>query len=372
MREALWMLAIASLLLLTELGAAPKATPPSDSSSQSFTVLETLIEVSGVSGREEKVRETILGLLPAWARAQARVDRRGNLILETGRGGKRILFIAHMDEIGFEITSVERDGTARVRSLGGFFSTLYEAHPVVVHTRAGELRAIVRPRRGYLGPASAKLPFTEKDVVVDFGVMDRDEALALGVSSSDWITVPKRFRALANQMASGRSVDDRAGCTALVQALRGLDPARLSNRVTFAWSVEEETGLKGAEAIAAESSFDTVFAVDTFVSSDSPLESKVFALGILGKGPVLRAMDNSNLAPRSGLSRIQKLAEEHHLPLQIGLTHGGNDGSVFTPYGAVDLPLSWPTLYSHSAVEVIRQDDLNNLGQLVALLAEAW
>ncbi len=365
MRRGAWLPAIASLLLLTNLGPVPKAA-----SSQSFEVLKTLMEVSGVSGRESKVRETVLGLLPAWARA--RVDRRGNLLLDAGRGGKRILFIAHLDEIGYEITSVERDGTARVRSLGGFFSTLYEAHPVVVHTLAGELHAIVRPRRDYLSSASAGDPFTQAEVVLDFGSTNREETLALGVSPGDWLTVRKRFRKLAGEMASGRSVDDRAGCTALVQAVRSLDPDRLGNRVTFAWSVEEETGLKGAEAIAAELSFDVVFAVDTFVSSDSPLETKAFALGVLGKGPVLRAMDNSNLAPRAGLARIQKIAESRHLPLQIGLTHGGNDGSVFTSYGAEDLPLSWPTLYSHSAVEVIQQDDLNNLGQLVALLAEAW
>ena len=372
MRRGGGMAIIVSLLLLAGLGAAPRAATSKETTTASFTVLKTLIEVSGVSGREGEVRESILTLLPAWARSKARVDRRGNLILQAGQGGKRILFIAHMDEIGFEITGIERDGTARVRSLGGFFSTLYEAHPVVVHTQAGPLEAIVRPRRDYLSPASAGRPFTDADVVLDFGTVDREETLALGVSAGDWLTVPKQFRRLAGEMASGRSVDDRAGCTALVNAVRSLDPERLGNRVTFAWSVEEETGLKGAEAIASESVFDVVFAVDTFVSSDSPLESKAFALGILGKGPVLRAMDNSNLAPRSGLSRIQALAESRHLPLQIGLTHGGNDGSVFTQYGAVDLPLSWPTLYSHSAVEVIQQADLNNLGQLVALLAEAW
>ena len=364
--------AIAILLLVAGMGAAPKAAPPKESPTQGFGVLKPLIEASGVSGHEEKVRETVLGLLPAWARAKSRVDRCGNLSLEAGHGGQRILFIAHLDEIGFEITEVERDGTARVRSLGGFFSTLYEAHPVVVHSRGGERQAIVRPRRDYLSSASAGQSFSEAEVVVDFGTTNRDETLALGIAAGDWITVPKRFRRLAGEMGSGRSVDDRAGCTALVQAVRSLDPGNLDNRVTFVWSVEEETGLKGAKVIAAESSFDVVFAVDTFVSSDSPLESKAFALGILGKGPVLRAMDNSNLAPRPGLSRIQSLAQAHHLPLQIGLTHGGNDGSVFTPYGAVDLPLSWPTLYSHSAVEVIHEDDLNHLGQLVALLAEAW
>jgi putative aminopeptidase FrvX len=345
------------------------AEPPSG---RSFDVLAPLVETAGVSGREGKVRAAILEMLPAWAAKRTTTDGRGNLLLQAGKGGKRILFIAHMDEIGYEITALEKDGTARVRSLGGFFPTLYEAHPVIVRTQSGEVNALIRPRKDYLMASSPEQSFTEGDLVVDFGTATRKETAALGVATGDWMTVPKRFRRLANRMGSGRSVDDRAGCTALIEAVRRLDPARLGNQVTFAWSVEEETGLKGAETLASASSFDIVFAVDTFVSSDSPLESKSFALGILGKGPVLRAMDNTNLAPAAGLARIQALARSHKIPLQIGLTHGGNDGSVFTSYGAVDLPLSWPTTYSHSAVEIIHEDDLNKLGQLVALLAEAW
>jgi len=340
--------------------------------SRSFEVLQKLLEVPGVSGHEEKVRETILGLLPDWARAVARVDSRGNLLVEAGKGGVRVLFIAHMDETGYAITSIERDGTARLKSLGGFFNTLYEAHTVVVHTRGGERRAVIRPRRDYLRPADAPRPPTDEELVLDFGTDRREETLQLGVVPGDWITAEKRFRRLAGRMGSGRSVDDRAGCTALVQAAHRLDPSRLRNRVTLAWSVEEEIGLRGAEALAASSRFDVVFAVDTFVSSDSPLESKGFALGVLGEGPVLRAMDNSNLAPEAQLARVRELAGARGMSLQIGLTHGGNDGSVFPVHGAVDVPLSWPTIYSHSPVELIQEDDLDRLGDLVALLAEGW
>jgi putative aminopeptidase FrvX len=83
-------------------------------------------------------------------------------------------------------------------------------------------------------------------------------------------------------------------------------------------------------------------------------------------------MDNSNLAPAEPLERVRRLASERRLEFQIGLTHGGNDGSVFPSFGAVDVPLSWPTTYSHSAVELIHEADLSALGDLVALLAQGW
>ncbi len=364
--------AAAAVALALALGLELPTAGAAEKDSRSFAVLEPLMLVPGVSGREEQVREAILRFLPAWARQSATVDGSGNLLVSAGSGGERLLFIAHMDETGYEITGLEADGTARVKSLGGFFTTLYEAQRVVVHTRGGEVAAIVRPRRDYLDARSAAAPFAEGDLAIDFGTSGLEETRRLGISRGDWITIPKIFRRLAGDRAIGRSVDDRAGCTALVQAIGRLDPKSLKNRVTFAWSVQEEIGLKGAEAIAARDPFDVVFAVDTFVSSDSPLETQAFADAILGEGPVLRAMDNSNLAPEGALEKVERIAAARKLPLQIGLTHGGNDGSVFPAYGAVDIPLSWPTTYSHSPVEMIHQGDLDNLGRLIAILAEEW
>ncbi|HEV8335061.1 MAG TPA: M28 family peptidase [Candidatus Polarisedimenticolia bacterium] len=339
---------------------------------RTFDLLELLLETPGVSGHEGPVREAIVGLLPSWAREASRVDEKGNLLVAAGQGGKRLLFVAHMDEIGYEIASIEPDGTARVRSRGGFFNTLFEGHAVVVKTKSGDRQATVRPREDYLAGTVEGGALVDTKVIVDFGTGAAPETEALGVAPGDPLTIPKKFRRLAGEMGSGRSVDDRAGCTALVEAVRRLDPRRLKNRIIFAWSVEEEIGLLGAEAIARESSFEVVFAVDTFVSSDSPLERKGFALGVLGRGPVVRAIDNSNLAPPLLVDRVHRIAMGRGIPLQVGLTRGGNDGSVFTPFGAADVPISWPTIYSHSPVEVVHEGDLRNLGRLVAALAESW
>lgn len=362
--------------LVLALGAAGSllaaGRSPASRAGGTFTVLQTLMEATGVSGHEGPVREALLALLPPWARDASRVDARGNLLVTAGRGGKALLFIVHMDEIGYEITAIQPDGTARVRSIGGFFNTLFEGHPVKVRTKSGEREAIVSPREGYLSGPGEVTGLTDDKVVVDFGTDGSLETEGLGVAPGDPLTVSKRFRRLAGEMGSGRSVDDRAGCAALVEAIRRIDPGRLRNRVTFAWSVEEETVLRGAEAIASVASFDVVFAVDTFVSSDSPLERKGFALGVLGGGPVVRAVDSSNLVPPDLPERVRGIAATRGIPLQVGLTRGGNDGSVFPAAGAMDVPISWPTIYSHSAVEVLHEGDLRNLGNLVAALAEGW
>ncbi len=139
----------------------------------------------------------------------------------------------------------------------------------------------------------------------------------------------------------------------MIEAVEALGPDAGERQVTFIWSTEEEVGLKGAAAAAERmakdgTSPDFVFAIDTFVSSDSPIESKRFADAEIGKGFVIRAVDNSNIAPREYVDRVVKLAQENKIPVQYGVTGGGNDGAVFVRYGAVDVPLSWPLRYSHS------------------------
>jgi putative aminopeptidase FrvX len=135
--------------------------------------------------------------------------------------------------------------------------------------------------------------------------------------------------------------------------------------------------LKGAAAAAASMAKqgrtpDFVFAIDTFVSSDSPLELKRFANAEIGKGFVLRAVDNSNITPREYVDRVVKLAQDNGIAAQYGVTGGGNDGAVFTRYGSVNIPLGWPLRYSHSPGEVIDTRDVDALSKIVTALARSW
>jgi hypothetical protein len=113
------------------------------------------------------------------------------------------------------------------------------------------------------------------------------------------VTSPKSYARLAGTRVTGRSFDDRVGCAALVLALRRLDPARLRHEVIFVFSVREEIGLEGARVVADALGVRParVHAIDTFVSADSPNDPQAYAVAPLGAGPVIRAVDNSAVAP---------------------------------------------------------------------------
>jgi len=217
----------------------------------------------------------------------------------------------------------------------------------------------------------------DESVHVYVGTHSAEETQKLGIKAGDWVTIPKEYRPLLGTRANGRSFDDRVGCAALIEAAKALGPDLPGRDVTFVWSTEEEVGLKGAtafaERIAKEGNVpDFVFAIDTFVSSDSPLESKRFADAEIGKGFVIRAVDNSNITPREYVDRVVNLARVNKIPVQYGVTGGGNDGSVFPRYGTVDIPLGWPLRYLHSPGEVIDTRDLDALAKIVAVLAKSW
>ncbi len=343
-----------------------------------------LTEAYGVSGHEGKVREQVKKLLPAWAKPET--DAAGNLVLKMGKASQnstvpKIVFIAHMDEIGYQVRSIEPDGRLLVDVLGGGYTEYFLGHVVLVQKSDGtSVGGVLELPANWDQPKFEwpRGPKTMDEAVhLYVGTHSAEETEKLGIKVGDWATVPKRYRPLIGTRANARSFDDRVGCAALIEAVKALGQDFGDRQVTFVWSTEEEVGLNGAAAFAERAakegtSPDFVFAIDTFVSSDSPIESKRFADAEIGKGFVIRAVDNSNIAPRQFVDRVVQLAHENKIPVQYGVTGGGNDGAVFVRYGTVDVPLSWPLRYSHSPGEVIDLRDLDALSKIVAVLARKW
>jgi putative aminopeptidase FrvX len=186
--------------------------------------------------------------------------------------------------------------------------------------------------------------------------------------------MPKEYIRLANSRATARSLDDRVGSTAQLLALHRLIKSDLRHTVIFVWSVREEIGLEGALAAANALGARTtrVHAIDTFVSADSPVEPRNFAVAPLGQGAVARALDNSSVTNPAHVDTLRALAAKRRIPLQVGTTNGGNDGSMFAGYGVPDVPIGWPLRYSHSPVETLDLRDLVSLSDLIVAVAEQW
>jgi putative aminopeptidase len=343
-------------------------------------ILRILIPSYGVSNHEGPVREDVKKLLPTWAKPET--DEAGNLVLQVGTaaGGSkspRILVVAHMDEIGFEVKSISKDGRLEVVWRGGGELSFFAGHPALVHSDGGDKDAIVELPNGWDEPKFEWPRGPENAIRVDVGARTPEEVEKLGIKIGDSITIPKAYRPLLGTRANGRAFDDRVGDAALISAVWALAGPLKDRDVTFVWSTGEEEGLLGAAAVAKRLAAqghipDYVFAVDTFVSSDSPIESKRYADAEIGKGFVIRAVDSSNIVPSDLVEKTIKLAHANQIPVQYGVTGGGNDGSAFVRYGSVDIALGWPLRYSHSPAEVIDTRDVDSLARIITVIAKAW
>ena len=334
--------------------------------SETDSVLSTHVETYGASGAEGPVREAVKRLLPAWAKPVT--DTAGNLWVTIGQGDPLVVFVAHLDEIGFRVDSIRDDGTLRIRPLGGFFASLFEAQPALVHTARGVVPGVFQPRDSGFTRADPP-PFR-----VNVGTASRAATEALGIAPGDRVTMPKRYVRLAGTRATGRSFDDRVGSAAEILALRHLDRAALHHQVIVIWSTREEIGLEGAARVAAALGTrpTRVHAIDTFVSADAPLERQNYAVARLGAGAAARALDNSSVTPAAYVDSLVAVARARGIALQVGTTSGGNDGSTFTPYGVVDVALGWPLRYSHSPAEVVDLKDVASLADLIQAVMETW
>jgi putative aminopeptidase FrvX len=349
----------------------PDALSRADAFERTAAVLSRFAYAYSVSGHEHDVRDAVQSALPSWGRAAARTDAEGNLIVEVGPDRDPVMFIAHLDEVGFEVSNIAADGTVSLRTRGGLFPSLWEGQPAILHfdppfpNNQRRLHGVFIPR----DTATTKQP---EALTAWFGV-DGEALKKLGVVNGLAVTAEKEAYRLGATRFTARALDDRAGTTALVLAAHRINPALLKRKVIFAWSVREETGLEGAIAMGKKygATVKRVFSVDTFVSSDSPLETTRFAHAPLGQGAVIRGLDNSSVAPPAEIDRVLNIARTQNIPLQVGATNGGTDGSDFIRYGVLHVGLSWPGRYSHSPVEVLDLRDLQALERLIYAIATA-
>jgi putative aminopeptidase len=376
-------------LALRSVPGPPPRAPITDSLTSVANLLGQLSDIYAVSGHEEPMRSAVRDALPAqWRRQPMRVDTAGDFIVEAGPDRYTTVIVAHLDEIGFRVVRITSDGSAVLAPLGGFYASLWEGQPALFHVDGAH---DVRPECGLLAKTvsrGAGLPVVpgtmpglfvprdhptnkQPDSLAVWSGVDSAGLAACGIGPGVRVSGYKVASRLADVRFTARSIDDRAGCTALLMALRTLDPSTLTHKVVFVWSVREEVGLDGAAVVARSMgpSVHRVHAIDTFVSSDSPLESHRFAFAPLGNGAAFRALDNSSVTPPAEVARVVALAAGAGVPLQIGTTNGGNDGSTFVPWGAIDVPIGWPLRYSHSPAEVVDLRDIDALTRMVVTVA---
>jgi putative aminopeptidase FrvX len=324
-------------------------------------LLKKLCDTPGVPGREDEVREVILSELRGKVDSLS-VDTMGNVVaLRKGsaKRPKKVLFAAHMDEIGFYVSYVDSHGFLRLHNVGTFDTRNLFARRVVVHTARGPLRGVLHATGVpiHLSSAHDRQGYTElSSFFVDLGLPARE--VKKRVSLGDMVTIDAPFVEYGD-FVSGKALDDRALVYIGINALGSLKKPK--NDIYGVFTVQEEVGMRGAGPATFGIEPDVGIALDVTVASDIPGIAPEHHITRLGNGVAIKVIDGSAISDRSLVDQCVKLAKRARVPYQLELLPcRGTDAESIqrSRTGVKTITLSVPTRYIHTAVESIHKRDL--------------
>ncbi len=336
------------------------------SNQNSIEEFEELLKAPGVSGYEDGIRDLIEKKISRYG--ETRIDNIGNLYMELPGEGPHVAIVAHMDEIGMVVSNIEDNGYLRVVKVGGVKDSLLMGRQLIIHTKKGPVNGVI----GHKAPHLITDDDKEDEIVswtntyVDVGAISYSEVKELGIDVPDPITFVPGLRWLREGFITGRPFDNRIGCYGLMEALKILSDEDTDLRLSFVWSVQEETGLRGARVVANTLSPDYMIALDTYTTSDSPGLKTFYKPIKLGEGPVLRMIDVRMMSSPRFIQHFKHSADAENIPYQYGVTGSTTDGAALQESGSLTVSLGVPVRYSHSTVEVAHWRDISNLPRLLA------
>lgn len=326
--------------------------------------LKNIAEAPGVSGFEGAIRNLLIDRLNKCS--EVTTDKMGSVIFKKQgtTSMPKVMLAAHMDEIGFMVKNITKEGYIKFTTLGGWWEQVMLGQRVMLFTSKGEkIPGVIGSKPPHILTLKERNRVVPKrEMYIDIGVVDEAEAKErFGVRPGDSIVPESNFTVMANEkFLMAKAWDNRIGCAVMAAVMEKLQREIHPNEVYGVGTVQEEVGLRGATTSVNLVNPDIAFAIDTCVSGDTPGVTDDQAASKLGKGVAISIYDSS-LIPNTKLRDfVIEIAEKDHIPYQLEFTEGGGTdaGKIHIhSSGVPSLVLSIPTRYIHSHNSVIHYDD---------------
>lgn len=332
--------------------------------------IKDLCQIPAVSGGEEKVRAYLIKKIEG--KANHEVDALGNLIVYK-KGKKaaknKVMLAAHMDEIGLIINLINDEGFLKFIKVGGIDTAVLLGRSVEIGDKA--VKGFIGVKPIHLLKEEEKHTFPEDgELYIDIGAKSREDALK-HVSLGDLAVLESQPTEFGTSLLKARALDDRAGCALLLHMIEQESQYDL----TFAFTVQEEVGLRGAKTAAWALEPDYALVVEATTAADIAGVEAEKEVCSLGKGAVVSFMDRATVYDREMYKKAFELAEKHGIKIQPkAAVAGGNDaGAIHSAGGgAKTLAISLPCRYLHSASSTIDKNDLEEVYKLIVKLGEYY
>ena len=368
-------------------------------------LLEKLSNAHGVSGREgipeeglrhRNVRDILKEELGLYADGNVETDGLGNLKATKNKNGNgtSVMLCAHMDEVGLSTSYITDDGFLHFIGIGGWFDQTLLYQRVIVHGSKGPLLGVIGSKPDHiLEEEEEEKPIKMKDMFIDIGACDAEEAQRLDVEIGTPITIDREFSRLKinlnnrnalddragceerrekiHNLVTGKALDDRAGCAVMIEAMRR---TKTKATVYAVGSVQEEFRPLGARTASFGLKPNVAIAIETEYAGDYPGIEKKEAHLELGKGPSVTVVDEGLITPPKVLRWIEETAKEYYIPWQRYVGKKGSTDAAdisLTREGIPSGVVSVVIRYMHTPVEVLDLYDLDKAAELIARMLEA-
>lgn len=322
--------------------------------------------VAGVSGAEQKTAALVKELAAPYV-DEIRTDAMGNVICRKVGSGKKLLFAAHMDAVGFYVRGYDEKGNVYVGFTGGVNKLSFWNRMLRFENGA---RGVVRPieeKKPYDKSASS---IREDCIFVETGAESYEEAAKL-VSIGESAVWEEETRRCGNGCIMTPYADDVAGCIVLLDMMEQLRACE--NEIYYVFTVCEEIGSFGAKTAAFGIECDYAVAVDVSPATDALNGDNKFEPMALGKGPALSLRESGYVANRGMYQRMKELCLENGIAYQNKTSHGGTDASQFSvsKAGIPSFSVGIPHRYIHTPSEIICEKDMDDVCRLLTAFARS-
>ena len=333
-------------------------------------MIKELCSLSGISGRENAVREYIIDKIKDYA--EYSVDPLGNLIVfKKGKNPakNKVMLDAHMDEVGMIVSAITPEGYLKFVKVGGIDSRVMLGRAVKVGEKAVNGVIGIKPVHLVEKDAEADIP-KQDDLYIDIGAKSREEAAEyVRIGDAAWFAGD--FVEFGDGFVKAKALDDRAGCAILIEMIR----SELEYDAWFSFSVQEEIGTRGAQTAAFTVAPDYAIVVETTTAADISGVKDEKRVCICGEGGTVSFMDRSTLYNRELFDKAFEVAARDGIKCQPKtMVAGGNDaGAIHKSRGGVKvLTVSVPCRYLHSPCCVIKHSDVDESLKLIKAMAEEF
>jgi endoglucanase len=338
-------------------------------------LLKQLTEVSGVAGYEREVCEVIKPYFQQFG--EITKDKLGSLICKKTGGSQnpKLALAAHMDEIGFMVKHITKEGFIKFTSLGGWWDQVLLAQRVFIKTHKGDVVGGIGAKPPHLlSDEECKKVVEKKDMYIDIGATSKEEVEEVGVRLGDPIIPISSFTKMANgKTYLAKALDDRAGCALAIFTMQKLANINHPNTVFAVATTQEEIGARGATTSVELIDPDLAIILEVDIAGDVP-EIKPEESSIkLGGGPTLLTYDVRMIPNLKLRDLVVDTAKEKDIPLQLSAQEDGStDGGPIHLHkiGVPTVVISVPTRHIHSHGAIIHRQDFDRTVDLVTAIVE--